>query len=77
MHLFGEKEDFHATLQMLSHCSCHRREGEIMPLTVLCALLPKIEWSKALLRQRLSMEILAPEVNVSESYREKKTKGIE
>lgn len=48
-----------------------------MPLTVLCTLLPKIQRSKALLRQRLSVEILAPEVNVSENYSEKKTKGIE
>lgn len=57
IHLFGEKEDFRATLQMLSHCPCHRREGNIMPLT---ALPPKIQLSKTLLGQRLSTENFSP-----------------
>lgn len=58
IHLLGEKEDFGATLQMLSHCPCHGREGEMMPLT---ALPPKIQLSETLLRQRHSTEKFQPQ----------------
>lgn len=57
IHLFGEKENFPDTLQMLSHCPCHGREGKIVPLT---ALPPKIQLSETLLRHRHSTENFSP-----------------